>query len=310
MLHISRTFGLLILLFGILSLSVLAQESPDAEAHLSRGEAYLQNNNYKEAIAEFKEAIRIKPKWADAYFKLGLAYSAVPIGDNSLGDTHMAAMKAFKDTVRLKPEWAEAHRELGSKYTTLQQLDKAISSLKEAIRLKPELADAHEQLSIAYLYQSQYSDAIESLKQAVRLQPGWALAHRLLGLAYLAVDDREKALEEYAILKRLDQEMAGYLNNKIQAGERPTFGVSRGKAISIPQPEYPAAARSSRVSGSVTVDIVIDENGKVISANAKNGPSELRGAAETAAMKARFEPTKLSGMPVKVNGVITYRFSP
>ena len=64
-----------------------------------------------------------------------------------------------------------------------------------------------------------------------------------------------------------------------------------------------------RVSGTVTVDVILDENGKVVSATASSGPTILRDAAIAAALKARFSPTKLSGQPVKVSGVINYKFA-
>jgi protein TonB len=64
-----------------------------------------------------------------------------------------------------------------------------------------------------------------------------------------------------------------------------------------------------RTSGVVSVDVVLDESGKVVSANATSGPSILREAAVQAALKARFSPTKLSGQPVKVSGVINYKFA-
>jgi protein TonB len=104
--------------------------------------------------------------------------------------------------------------------------------------------------------------------------------------------------------------MANFLHSALQRPEKFTFGVSSGKAISIPKPEYPAEARTKHLSGKVTVDVMIDEDGKVISARAVSGPPELRKAAEAAALKARFTPTKLSGTPVKVKGAITYDFSP
>ena len=86
-------------------------------------------------------------------------------------------------------------------------------------------------------------------------------------------------------------------------------GVLNGTAVSLPAPLYPDTAKRSRTQGVVTVDVVLDESGKVISANATSGPSMLRDAAVQAALKARFSPTKLSGQPVKVSGVINYKFT-
>ncbi|HLN96977.1 MAG TPA: TonB family protein [Pyrinomonadaceae bacterium] len=86
-------------------------------------------------------------------------------------------------------------------------------------------------------------------------------------------------------------------------------GVLNGTAINLPAPSYPEAARRMRVSGLVTVEVVVDETGKVISAVATSGPTALREVAVQAALKARFSPTKLSGQPVKVSGSINYKFA-
>jgi protein TonB len=85
-------------------------------------------------------------------------------------------------------------------------------------------------------------------------------------------------------------------------------GVLNGKAISKPQPTYPPIAKAARASGTVTVQILVDESGRVVSASAVSGHPLLQQAAVAAARQARFSPTLLSGQPVKVSGVITYNF--
>lgn len=87
-------------------------------------------------------------------------------------------------------------------------------------------------------------------------------------------------------------------------------GVMNGKATNLPKPPYPPTARSVRAGGPVTVQVLIDEEGRVISASAVSGHPLLRATAEGAARGARFSPTLLSGQPVKVSGVITYNFVP
>ncbi len=89
-------------------------------------------------------------------------------------------------------------------------------------------------------------------------------------------------------------------------------GILNGKAVSLPKPEYPAAARMDGVSGEVKIQVLIDEAGNVISAKAvgETRHAALRSAAESAALQAKFSPTTLSGSPVKVSGVITYNFEP
>ena len=85
-------------------------------------------------------------------------------------------------------------------------------------------------------------------------------------------------------------------------------GVLNGKAISKPQPAYPPIAKAARASGTVTVQILVDEEGYVIDAYAVSGHPLLQQAAVFAARQTRFEPTLLEGQPVKVSGVITYNF--
>ena len=48
-------------------------------------------------------------------------------------------------------------------------------------------------------------------------------------------------------------------------------GVLNGRAISLPPPAYPPIAKAAHASGTVTVQVVVDEDGKVISAHAVSG---------------------------------------
>lgn len=80
------------------------------------------------------------------------------------------------------------------------------------------------------------------------------------------------------------------------------------QAISLPKPPYPPMAKLTHVSGTVSVQVLLDETGKVISARAVAGHPTLTHAAVEAAYQARFTPTVLNGTPVKVSGLITYNF--
>lgn len=88
-----------------------------------------------------------------------------------------------------------------------------------------------------------------------------------------------------------------------------SLGVVNGRASYLPKPMYPPAAAAVNIQGSVDVQVTISETGKVVSSKAINGHALLRGAAERAAWNAKFTPTRLSEVPVKVTGVIVYKFS-
>jgi protein TonB len=73
-------------------------------------------------------------------------------------------------------------------------------------------------------------------------------------------------------------------------------------------PVYPAHARSLNAGGSVVVQIVVSEDGKVIEAKAVSGHPALRKPAAEAARKWVFTPTTLNGLPVRVESVLTFVF--
>ena len=86
-------------------------------------------------------------------------------------------------------------------------------------------------------------------------------------------------------------------------------GVLNGKATSLPKPVYPPSAKQVNASGTVIVQVVVDEKGNVVTAQAISGHPLLRAAAVAAARQAKFSPTRLSGKPVRVSGVINYQFT-
>lgn len=115
----------------------------------------------------------------------------------------------------------------------------------------------------------------------------------------IAEDDKE----EPPVLKKATPEPAPK-KNIVQS-----LGVINGKATSLPKPPYPAAAKAVRAEGEVSVQVMIDETGRVVSAKAVSGHPLLKGVSENAAQGAKFAPTLLSNQPVKVTGVIIYKFS-
>jgi len=85
-------------------------------------------------------------------------------------------------------------------------------------------------------------------------------------------------------------------------------GPVNGQATYLPKPAFTAIARAAHAFGDVNVEVLIDENGKVVSARAVNGHPLLLTESVRAALQARFTPTTLGGQPVKVSGIITYHF--
>ena len=84
--------------------------------------------------------------------------------------------------------------------------------------------------------------------------------------------------------------------------------VLNSKAMLLPKPPYPALAKTIRLQGTVSVQVLIDETGKVVSAKAVSGHPFFIPDSQRAAMLARFSPTTINGQAVKVSGVIRYNF--
>ena len=95
----------------------------------------------------------------------------------------------------------------------------------------------------------------------------------------------------------------------VLSGKPVSAGVLNGKAISLPKPPYPPIAKQANASGTVVVQVLVDEEGNVVTARAVSGHPLLQAASVAAARGAKFSPTKLNGKPVKVSGVITYTFT-
>jgi TonB family protein len=80
------------------------------------------------------------------------------------------------------------------------------------------------------------------------------------------------------------------------------------RALVLPKPPYPPLAKQIRLQGTVVIQVLIDENGKVLSARPVSGHPMLIPEAQRAAMQAKFSPTTLNGVGVKVSGMISYNF--
>jgi TonB family protein len=116
-------------------------------------------------------------------------------------------------------------------------------------------------------------------------------------------EKREKE-ENTAYAYTTEQGTAGYATKErtIQGG------VLNGKAVSLPQPPYPPIARAAKASGTVNVEVIVDEQGDVVGAYAVSGHPLLQSAAVSAARQAKFTPTRVNGEPTKISGILVYNF--
>ena len=110
-----------------------------------------------------------------------------------------------------------------------------------------------------------------------------------------------------------NQAVKGFIAGRTMDSEDSVTGskpVLNNAALNLPKPAFPPAARAVKAQGAVNVQVLIDEDGNVVQAEAVSGHPLLRAAAVNAALGAKFKPTLLEGNPVKVNGIIVYNFVP
>ena len=84
-------------------------------------------------------------------------------------------------------------------------------------------------------------------------------------------------------------------------------GSLSGRESKRVTPNYPSAAKTHNVTGTVRVFAIIDENGKVWVTNSE-GPLLLRAAAEEAARGWTFPPSTSNGKPVRLAGYLDFEF--
>ena len=131
-----------------------------------------------------------------------------------------------------------------------------------------------------------------------------------------AAEESEKPKNEVEKLiaevnKRGEKVLASCIDPKKCAGESTSDqspGVVHGRAVHLALPAYPPIARAAHAQGTVEVQVLIDEEGKVIAAASISGHPLLQATSVKAARESVFTPMKLDGTPVKVTGVLQYNF--
>jgi Tfp pilus assembly protein PilF len=156
--------------------------------------------DYDRAIACFRQAIALDPKYATAHYNLGVA-----LKDKGRLDE---AMAEWRQTFILDPKDARAHYNLGLALHSKGQLDEAVAEYRQAISLDTKLAQAHYGLGLALRYKGQLDEAVAEWRQAIILDPEYARAHYNLGAALHNKGQLDEAVAEYRQAIILDPKYA------------------------------------------------------------------------------------------------------
>ena len=180
--------------------------SISAETYFTWGNTKYHLGDYKGAITDYTQAIRLKPDSAGAYLNRGLA-------KDDLGQ-HLAAIADYDILIRLKPDDADAYNNRGNSKYKLGQHFAAIADYDIAIRLNPDDVDVYFNRGIVKNDLGQHLAAIADYDIAIRLKPDYATAYYNRGTTKVHLGQHFAAIADYDIAIRLKPDYATAYYNR------------------------------------------------------------------------------------------------
>ncbi|MBK9132674.1 MAG: tetratricopeptide repeat protein [Gammaproteobacteria bacterium] len=169
--------------------AALALDPKHAEAQRKLGNAYFAQGRLDEAVACYQQAVALDPALVAAHYNLGLAYFRQGRAD-AAADCYLAVLK-------LKPDFVEAYSSLGVTCSSQGRQEEALQYLRKALSLQPENALIHNNYGLTLHKSHRRDEAIASYRRALTLKPELIEAHLNLGNALAESGMQEEAIESY-----------------------------------------------------------------------------------------------------------------
>jgi len=212
-------------------------------AYYNRGDEYfLRKGNYDKALIDFKQSIKVDPKYVESHINIGLIYyfkhdykRAIEYYDKSLeisttipeaylnrGNAYSAigkdrqALADYAAALKLKPTYIEVWYNRGNVHLKRADLNKAISDYDRAIELRPDYADAYNNRGNAYFRMRFLDNAFLDFNQAVQLDPGYADAYMNRATVYSLKGDAANALADVLKAQNLGAEVDQKIIDKLR----------------------------------------------------------------------------------------------
>lgn len=188
--------------------------SRNANESYQRGNDLRQRGNLRGAIEEYNEAIRLDPKFVNAFINRGLSYYRLGDRDRAFDD--------YSTAIRLDPNSqgtsvpylnrAIVWRERGN-------TDRAVEDIDNSLRLDPKFSLAHNTRGNLHLDRRDYQRAIASYTEAISLDPKYADAYSNRGLAHVANKNPQRAVEDFSAALRIDSRSLNALLGRAESYE-------------------------------------------------------------------------------------------
>ena len=156
----------------LLACSTVPAKAQDADNYFDRGNAWYDQGEYDKAIADFDQAIRLKPNFADVYVRRGNAWFHKGEYDKAIAD--------YNQVLRVNPNDDVAYNNRGNAWDYKGEHDKAIADYNQVLRLNPNDAVAYNNRGEALRKKGEFDKALADYNQAIRLNPNYALAYNNL----------------------------------------------------------------------------------------------------------------------------------
>ena len=183
-------------------------------------ELWGEGKDPQSSIDHLKKAIKIYPRFADAYVLLATVY----IQQSQPAD----AKSALNQAIEIDPRLPEARFTLGNLQNSEKNYADAEKSLTEGLILDGESPQGHYELAKAYWAMGRWQDAEPHAIKAAALQPAMAPVHVILGNIALRKRDPQTALKEFQQYLKLDP-------NGPMAGGAQSMVDKLQAALNIPQ---------------------------------------------------------------------------
>ena len=181
---------------GIVVFRKAIKNKPHACDYYALGNADSVKTNYDAAVADYTEAIRLDPKYAEAYRRRGDAWC--------WKDDHDKAIDDYREAIRLDPKNASAFSGRGGSYYAKGDLDHAIADCTESIRLNPNLGFGFYYRGAARFMKGDYAKAVSDYTETLRIDHDYAETLCARGMAYRRMGDLDRAIADCSQAIRLN----------------------------------------------------------------------------------------------------------
>jgi tetratricopeptide (TPR) repeat protein len=135
----------------------------DPKTHNNLGDVYGRWGNLKLSAEEFKIAIQLNPRYADAYHNLGNTYQQM--GSSS------AALEQYQLALKYNPNLWQSHQNIAAIYFSQKEYERAEQSIIKAIQVFPNNPQLHVNLGTIYLFMKDRVKAEKEFYNALSIDP-------------------------------------------------------------------------------------------------------------------------------------------